>query len=69
MVNAPKKNLVPVPEGNYGKSTMHFTRRRHQANNDKSGLGEARVRASGALRSLQCKKKLAAENQQEMPCF
>jgi hypothetical protein len=61
MVNALKKNLSPLLAGKYGKSTKHSTRRRHQANKVKSGLEAERVRALEALRSLGCKKKLAAE--------
>jgi len=66
MVNAPKKNFSPLPAGKYGKSTKQSTRRRHQANEGKSGLVAERVRALGALRSLWSKKKLAAEKRQEM---
>ena len=66
MVNAPKKNLSPLPAGKNGKSTKHSTRRRHQANKGKSGLEAERVRALGALRSLRSKKKLAAEKRWEM---
>jgi hypothetical protein len=65
MVNAPKKNLSPLPAGKYGKWTKHSTRRRHQANKGKSGLEAERVRALGALRSLRSKKKLAAEKRWE----
>ena len=65
MVNAPKMNFSPLPAGKYGKSTKKSTRRRHQANEGKSGLVAERVRALGALRSLRSKKKLAAEKRQE----
>jgi hypothetical protein len=65
MVNAPKKNLSPLPAGKYGKSTKHSTRRRHQANKGKSGLEAERVRVLGALRSLRSKKKLAVEKRRE----
>jgi len=65
MVNAPKKNLLPLPAGKHGKSTKHSTWRRHQANKGKSGLEAERVRAWGALRSLRSKKQLAAEKWQE----
>ena len=65
MVNAPKKSFSPLPAGKYGKSTKKSTRRRHQANEGKSGLVAERVRALGALRSLRSKKKLAAEKRQE----
>jgi hypothetical protein len=61
MVNATKKNFSPLPAGKYGKSTKHSTRRRHQANEGKSGLVAERVQALGALRSFRSKKKLAAE--------
>jgi len=65
MVNAPKKNLSPLPAGKYGKSTKQSTQRRHQANEGKSGLEAERVRALRALRSLRSKKKLAAEKNRE----
>jgi len=65
MVNAPKKNFSPLPAGKYGKSTKKSTRRRHQANEGKSGLVAERVRALRALHSLRSKKKLAAEKRQE----
>jgi len=65
MVNAPKKNFSPLPAGKYGISKKKSTRRRHQANEGKSGLVAERVRALGALRSLRSKKKLAAEKRQE----
>jgi len=61
MVNAPKKNFSPLPAGQYGKSTKHSTRPRHQPNEGKSGLVAERVPALGALRSLRYKKKLEAE--------
>jgi len=65
MVNAPNKNISPLPAGKYGKSTKQSTRRRHRVNEGKSGLEAERVRALGALRSLQSKKKLAAEKKRE----
>jgi hypothetical protein len=65
MVNAPKKNLSPLPAGKYGKSTKHSTRRRHHANKGKSGLEAERVRALGGLRSLRSKKRLAAAKRWE----
>jgi len=65
MVNAPKKNLLPLPAGKYGKSTKHSTRRRHKLNQGKRGLEADRVRALGALRSLRSKKMLAAEKRRE----
>jgi len=61
MGNAPKQNLSPLPAGKYGKSTKQSTRQHHQANEGKIGLVAERVRASGALRSLRSRKKLAAE--------
>jgi len=61
MVNAPKKNISPRPVGKYRKLKKRSRRRRHQANESKSGLEAARVRALGALRSVRFKKKLAAE--------
>ena len=66
MVNAPKKNFLPLPVGRYGKSTMWFTQRCHQANEGNTGLEAESVRALGALRSLRSKMKLAAETQREM---
>jgi len=65
MVNAPNKNFSPPPAAKYGKSTKKATRRRHQANGGKSGLEAEQVPASGALRSLRSKKKLAVEKRQE----
>jgi hypothetical protein len=61
MVNVPKKNILPLRVGKYGKSTKRSTQRRLDANEGKSRLEAMRVRALGALRSLQSKKKLAAE--------
>jgi len=61
MVNAPKKNFLPLLAGRYGKSTKRSTQRRHHANEGKSGLEAERVQALGALRSLRSKMKLAAE--------
>jgi len=65
MVNVPKKNFSPLPAGKYGKLTKLSTKWCHQANEGKSGLQAERVGALGALRSLQSKKKLAAEKQPE----
>jgi hypothetical protein len=65
MVNAPKKNLSPLPAGKYSKSTKHSTHQRHQSNEGKSGLVAETVRALGALRSLRSKEKLAAEKSHE----
>jgi len=65
MVNAPKKNIKPLPAGRYGKSTKRSTQRRHQANEGKSGVEAERIRALRALRSMRSKKKLAAEKRRE----
>jgi len=65
MVNAPKMNFSPLPAGRNSKSTKRSTQRRHHANEGKSGLEAATVRALGALRSLRSKKKLAAEKRRE----
>jgi hypothetical protein len=65
MVNTPKKNCSPLPVVRYGKSTKRSTQRCHQANEGKSGLEAERIRTLGALRSLICKKKLAAEKRRE----
>jgi len=65
MVKALKKNIWPLPEGRYAKSTKHSTQRRHLANEGKSGLEAERIRALGALRSLRSKMKLAAEKRRE----
>ena len=61
MVNAPKENILPLPRDKYGKSTQHTTRQSHQANDGKICFEAERVWALGALRSLQSRKKLAAE--------
>jgi len=60
MVNAPKKNISPLPAGRYGKSTNRSTQQRHHANEGTSGFEAEIVRALGALGSLRYKKKLAA---------
>jgi len=65
MVNALKQNFLPLPEGNYGKWTNRSTQRPHSPNEGKNGLEAERVRALGAMHSLQSKKKLAAEKQRE----
>jgi len=65
MVNALKKNISQLPAGKYGKLTNWPTRRRHQANEGKSGFDAKRVQARGALLSLRSKEKLAAERRQE----
>jgi len=61
MVNARKKNFLPLLVGRYGKSQKRSTQLFHQANEGKSGLVAQRIRALGALRSLRSKKKLAVE--------
>jgi len=65
MVNAPKMTFWPLLAGKYGKSTKKATRRRHQANEGKSGLEAEWVRALGAVCSFRYKKKLATEKRQE----
>jgi len=61
MVNASKKNLLPLPAGKYGKSTEYSTPRPNQANNGKSGFEVERVGELGALRSIRSAKKLSVE--------
>jgi hypothetical protein len=65
MVDAPKKNLLPLPAGKYTKSTQQSTRRCHPPNSGKSGFEIDRVQALGALRSRQSKKKLSVEKRWE----
>jgi len=65
MVNALKKNFLPLLAGTYGTSTKRSTQRRHQPNEEKSALEAERVWALGALRSSRSKKKLAAEKWRE----
>jgi len=62
-------NLSPLPAGKYVKLMKQSTRRRHQVNEAKSALETERVRAYGALRSLQSKKKLTAEEKPETHCL
>jgi hypothetical protein len=64
-VNAPKKIFSPLAVGKYGKLTKKSTHPRHQVKVGKRGLVARRVRSLGALRSLQTKKILPAENSQE----
>jgi len=64
MVNAPKKNLLPLPAGKYGKSTTRWTQQSHQANTGKSGFEAEQVRAPGLLCSLRTEKTLAAGKRQ-----
>jgi len=65
VVNAPKMNISPLPAGKYGKSTMHSTRRRPQANEAKSGLDGERGRALGGFCSVRSKQKLVEGRRQE----
>ena len=65
MGDALKRNFSPLPAGKLGKSTKKSTRPRHHADVGKSGVEAERVRALGALHSLQSKKKLAAGKRQE----
>jgi len=65
MVHFPKMYFSPHPAGGNGKSTKRSTKRRHQANEGKSGFKAERVRGLGALRSLRSKKMVAAEKQRE----
>jgi hypothetical protein len=69
MVNAPKMNFSPLPEGKYGKSRKKLTRRCHQVNDGNSGLVAERVRALGAMHSLRSTKNLAAGKRQETHCL
>ena len=66
MVNALKKNLLPLLASKYGQLTKKSTRRHHQVNEGKSGLEAERAQALGALRRLRSKKKLSEEKRQEM---
>jgi len=68
MVNAPKKNLWPLPAGKYYESTKKSTQRHHQAIKSKSGLETETVPALGPLRSLRSEKKLSTEKQQDTQC-
>jgi len=58
MVNAPKKNFSPLLAGIYSKSTRCSTQQPHQVNEGKNGIDGGKVRAVGALRSLQAKMRL-----------
>jgi hypothetical protein len=66
MVNASKKNLLPLSVGIHRQLNKLSTRGPHQANIAKSGLEAERVRALGALRSMRHKKKLSAEKGRKM---
>jgi len=63
LVNAPKKNLSPLPAVKYCKSTKHPTKQHYHGNEGKTSLEVERVRALGALRSLRSKTKFAVGNQ------
>jgi len=65
IVNAPKKNFLPLPADRYGKSTKRSTQQCHQANQGKSSFEAERVRVFGALHSLRSKIKLTAKKRQE----
>ena len=65
MVNALKKNLLPLPAVTCGKSTKRSPWWYDQANEDKSRLVAERVRALEVLHSLKLKNKLSAEQKQE----
>jgi hypothetical protein len=52
MVNAPKKNFLPLPVVKYGKSTKWSSQQCHQAHEGKSGLNADTVGALGGLCSL-----------------
>jgi len=43
MVNAPKKNFLPLLAEKYGKSTKRTTQQRHQTNEGKGGVEVERV--------------------------
>jgi len=60
-----EKNFSPLPARIYSQWTQRSTRRRHPAYEGKCSLKAERVRALGALRILQSKKKFAAEKRQE----
>jgi len=65
MVDAPKKNLSPLPVGTYRKSTKQSTWWCHQLNHGKIGFAAETVWVLEALRSLQSNKKLSVETKQE----
>jgi hypothetical protein len=65
IVNALKKNILPLPAGRYSKSTKRSTQRPQQANECNCGLEAERFRSLGASRCLRSRKKLAAEKQGE----
>jgi len=69
MVNTLKMNFSPLAVGKYSKSTMRSTQWHHQGNAGTSGLEAVRVRAIGALGSLEFKKRLAAEKREETHFF
>jgi hypothetical protein len=57
MVNAAKRNILPLPAGRYGKSTNCSTRQRHKTNEGKSGLQVERVQALWVLHSFEFQKE------------
>jgi len=65
MLNPPKTYYSPLPAHKYGKLTKRSTQQRHQGNESKGGLEAEWVWALGALRSVQSRKKLAAEKRRE----
>ena len=64
-VNAPKKNLSPLPVGTYGKLKKKSTQRCHQANIGKSGLEAGKVQVLAAWHILRSEKKLSVEKRRE----
>jgi len=61
MAHGAKTNLSPLPVGESGKWTKWSRRRHHVAIKWKHSVAVDKVRAFGALRSLQSKKKFLAE--------
>jgi len=65
MLNALKTIFSPLPAGQYGKSTMLSTRRRHQANEGRRTFEAERIRALGVLGRLRSEKMHSAEKRRE----
>jgi len=65
MVDAPNKNYSPLQAGKYGKSKKLSSQWSHSVNEDERGFEAERVRALGALLSLQSKKNHGAEKRRE----
>jgi len=65
-VNAPNKNISPLPVGRYAKLTNLWTQSHQQATEGKSGLEAENVWAIRTLRSFQYKMKIAVEKLCEM---